>query len=105
MMALTHGIQLLDSFHGRLQFQRTEVRGNANSAGENHGQPIYRMIWIADSGRRHDEPRSMKFANRQQAFVAGDQPPRGIDKRWRIHWPLFRFQFRISGMSSPCLSM
>jgi len=45
------------------------------------------------------------FIHRQQAFVAGDQRPRGVYKLLRIHLGLLHFQFRISGMSWPCLSM
>ena len=38
-------------------------------------------------------------------LVAGDKHPRGVYKLLRIHLGLFHFQFRISGMSSPYLSM
>jgi len=45
------------------------------------------------------------FIHRQQALVAGDQRPRGVYKLLRIHLGLLHFQFRISGRSSPYLSM
>ena len=45
------------------------------------------------------------FIHRQQALVAGDQRPRGVYQLLRIHLGLLHFQFRISGMSWPCLSM
>ena len=45
------------------------------------------------------------FIHRQQALVAGDQRPRGVYERVFIHLGLLHFQFRISGMSSPYLSM
>src|SRR5208283_4595914 len=45
------------------------------------------------------------FIHCQQALVTGDQRPRGVDKRLRIHLGLLHFQLRISGRSSPCLSM
>ena len=43
--------------------------------------------------------------HRQQPFVAGDQRPRGIYRLLPIHLELLHFQFRISGRSSPYLSM
>src|SRR5579863_9904884 len=45
------------------------------------------------------------FIHFQQAFVAGDQCPRGAYKLLRVHLGLLHFQFRISGMSWPYLSM
>src|ERR1039457_5564605 len=39
------------------------------------------------------------------SLVAGDQRPRGVYRLLRIHLGLLHIQFRISGMSSPFLSM
>ncbi len=41
----------------------------------------------------------------QQALVAGGQRSRGVYKLLRLHLGLLHFQFRISGMSWPYLSM
>jgi hypothetical protein len=41
--------------------------------------------------------------HRQQALAAGDQRPRGVNKRLRIYLESPHFQYRISGMSWPCL--
>src|SRR5208337_3129760 len=41
----------------------------------------------------------------QQALVTSHQRPRGVYKLLRIHLELPHFQVRISGRSSPCLSM
>ena len=45
------------------------------------------------------------FIHRQQALVIGDQGPGGADEVLRHHLGLPHFQLRISGKSSPCLSM
>jgi hypothetical protein len=45
------------------------------------------------------------FIHRQQALIAGDQLVRGVYQLLRIHLGLFHFQFWISGMSTPCLSI
>ncbi len=45
------------------------------------------------------------FIHCQQALVAGDQRARGVCKLLYIHLGLPHFQSRISGMSTPCLSM
>src|SRR5208283_2107963 len=45
------------------------------------------------------------FIHRQQALVLGDQRLGGVYKLLSIHLELPHFQFRISGMSWPCLSM
>jgi hypothetical protein len=46
---------------------------------------------------------AIALIHHQQVF--GDQRPRAVYKRLRIHVGLAHFQFRISGRSWPCLSM
>ena len=45
------------------------------------------------------------LVHREQSLVAGDQRPRGLHQRLRIHLAIPHLQSRISGKSWPCLSI